>query len=535
MRGYGGVITECEPSTSSREEVFARVQAETGADFVHPYNDERVIAGQGTCSKEIIEDLGELDAVVAPIGGGGMISGTCLTLSNIAPKTKIYAAEPEQADDAYQSFKQGKIVAYDAPDTVADGLKVPLKERTWHFVSTYVTDVLTRLRAGDRRRDAADLGAHEDRDGAELGGAARHHPEEPRHLRRQARRRHHHRRQRRPRQAALAQVKGGDPMTKHENIAELEVGYDIPAAIGMAYEDIQTPCLILDLDALERNVKKMGDYARAHNMRHRAHGKMHKSVDVLKLQMEQGGAIGVCCQKVSEAEVFARAGIKDILVSNEVRDPAKIDLLARMPKHGGRVIVCVDDVANVADLSKAAQKHGTTLDVFVEIDCGAGRCGVTTTEAVVEIAKAVAAAPGLRFLGIQAYQGAMQHLDNYEDRKAKLDAAIAQVEDAVEALKKRGPRARARLRRRHRQLLLRVELRRLQRAAVRQLRLHGRRLRPHPRQGRQPHRPGRVGERALHPDQRDVPRQAPPRGLRRRPQGAVGRLAACRSSTAATT
>ncbi len=227
-------------------------------------------------------------------------------------------------------------------------------------------------------------------------------------------------------------------MTKQEDIAGLEVGYDIPASIGMAYEDIQTPCLILDLDALERNVRKMGDYASAHNMRHRAHGKMHKSVDVLKLQMEQGGAIGVCCQKVSEAEVFARAGIKDILVSNEVRDPAKIDMLARMPKHGGRVIVCVDDVANVADLSKAAQKHGTTLDVFVEIDCGAGRCGVTTTEAVVEIAKAVAAAPGLRFLGIQAYQGAMQHLDDYEARKAKLDAAIAQVKDAVEALKKEG-------------------------------------------------------------------------------------------------
>ena len=173
-------------------------------------------------------------------------------------------------------------------------------------------------------------------------------------------------------------------MTKHENIAELEVGYDIPASIGIAYEDIQTPCLILDLDALERNVKKMGDYARAHNMRHRAHGKMHKSIDVLKLQMEQGGAIGVCCQKVSEAEVFARAGVKDILVSNEVRDPAKIDRLARMPKiSGGRVIVCVDDVANIADLSAAAQKHGTELGVFVEIDCGAGRCGVTTTPAVV--------------------------------------------------------------------------------------------------------------------------------------------------------
>ncbi len=143
VRGYGGVITECEPSTTSREEVFARVQAETGADFVHPYNDPRVIAGQATCSKEMIEDLGALDAVIAPIGGGGMISGTCLTLSTIAPRTKIYAAEPQEADDAYQSFKQGHIVAYDAPVTVADGLKVPLKERTWHFVSRYVTDILT--------------------------------------------------------------------------------------------------------------------------------------------------------------------------------------------------------------------------------------------------------------------------------------------------------------------------------------------------------------------------------------------------------
>jgi threonine dehydratase len=143
VQGYGGVVTECEPSTSSREEYFARVQAETGAEFVHPYNDERVIAGQGTCSKEMIEDLGELDAVIAPIGGGGMISGTCLTLSRIAPGMKIYAAEPEQADDAARSFRAGHIIADDAPETVADGLKVPLKDLTWHFVSRHVTDILT--------------------------------------------------------------------------------------------------------------------------------------------------------------------------------------------------------------------------------------------------------------------------------------------------------------------------------------------------------------------------------------------------------
>ncbi len=142
MRGYGAEVVECEPSTSSREAVFAEVVASTGADFVHPYNDPRVIAGQGTCSKELFEDIGPLDAVIAPIGGGGMISGTCLALSELSPATKIYAAEPEQADDAYQSFRQGRIVAYDAPQTIADGLKVPLKERTWHFVSRYVADVL---------------------------------------------------------------------------------------------------------------------------------------------------------------------------------------------------------------------------------------------------------------------------------------------------------------------------------------------------------------------------------------------------------
>lgn len=147
VRGYGGRVVECEPSTSSREAVFAEVVAETGAEFVHPYNDARVIAGQGTCSKELIEQIGDLQAVVAPIGGGGMVSGTCLTLSNLAPGIKIYAAEPEQADDAARSFRAGHIIADDAPETVADGLKVPLKDLTWHFVKSGVTDILTASEA----------------------------------------------------------------------------------------------------------------------------------------------------------------------------------------------------------------------------------------------------------------------------------------------------------------------------------------------------------------------------------------------------
>jgi 3-hydroxy-D-aspartate aldolase len=229
-----------------------------------------------------------------------------------------------------------------------------------------------------------------------------------------------------------------DTMKDVINLDDYEVGFDIPALPGMDEADIQTPCLVLDLDALERNIKKMGDWARAHGMRHRVHGKMHKSVDVAKLQESLGGACGVCCQKVSEAEVFARGGIKDVLVSNQVRDPAKIDRLARMPKLGARTICCVDDLANVADLSAAAQKHGTQIECLVEIDCGAGRCGVTTTREVVEIAKAIDAAPGLKFAGIQAYQGAMQHMDKYEDRKAKIDVAVAMVKDAVDTLKAEG-------------------------------------------------------------------------------------------------
>ncbi|KAE9628575.1 3-hydroxy-D-aspartate aldolase BhcC [Parasedimentitalea maritima] len=227
-------------------------------------------------------------------------------------------------------------------------------------------------------------------------------------------------------------------MNIQTNINDLVVGYDVPALPGMDEADIQTPCLVLDLDALERNIKKMGDYAAAHGMRHRVHGKMHKSVDVAKLQEQLGGAVGVCCQKVSEAEVFVRGGIKDVLVSNQVRDPLKMDRLAQLPKLGSRILVCVDDLANVDGLSAAVQKHGTKLDCLIEIDCGAGRCGVNSTKDVVVIAKAIQAAEGLNFTGIQAYQGAMQHMDSYDDRKAKLDIAIDLVEDAVAGLKAEG-------------------------------------------------------------------------------------------------
>ncbi len=227
-------------------------------------------------------------------------------------------------------------------------------------------------------------------------------------------------------------------MNEKSNFSGLEVGYDVPALPGMDEADIQTPCLVLDLDALERNIVKMGNFARDMGVRHRVHGKMHKSVDVALLQEKLGDSCGVCCQKVSEAEVFARGGIKDVLVSNQVRDPAKIDRLARLPKLGARTICCVDDIENIAGLSAAAVKHGTEIECLVEIDCGAGRCGVTTTPAVVEIAQAIDGAEGLKFAGLQAYQGAMQHMDSYEDRRGKIDIAVDMVRDAVDALKALG-------------------------------------------------------------------------------------------------
>jgi len=222
------------------------------------------------------------------------------------------------------------------------------------------------------------------------------------------------------------------------NFDDYDVGYDIPAKPGMNETDIQTPCLVLDLDALDRNVKKMGDLCTEMGVRHRAHGKMHKSVDVAKLQETLGGSVGVCCQKVSEAEVFVRGGIKDVMVSNQVRDPAKLKRLAQMPKLGARILVCVDDPENVAELQAAAAAEGTKLECLVEIDCGAGRCGVSTSQDVVNIAKLIDAGDNLKFAGIQAYQGAMQHMDLYQDRKEKIDIAIDMVADAVTALKSQG-------------------------------------------------------------------------------------------------
>src|SRR3982074_2696131 len=212
---------------------------------------------------------------------------------------------------------------------------------------------------------------------------------------------------------------------------------NIPATVGMPVEDIDTPCLLVELDAFERNVAKLAKFIKDNGLRHRAHAKTHKSSDIAIYQIEKGGACGVCCQKVSEAEALVSAGIRDVLVSNEVGSPKKIERLAALATRA-RVIVCVDDLDNVDDLSAGAQKYGATIECLVEIDVGAGRCGVTPGEPAVKIAKKIHAAPGLRFSGLQAYQGKAQHAYDYAERKALIKAAIEETANTIQLLKAEG-------------------------------------------------------------------------------------------------
>jgi threonine dehydratase len=142
VRSYGGRILECEPTQAAREAMLDEVIAETGADLVHPYDDTRVIAGQATCALELLEQIEALDAIVAPVGGGGLVSGTCLTLARQSPQTLFYAAEPANADDAHRSLRAGEIVLRDGQHSVADGLNTNLKPLTWHFVSNFVEEIL---------------------------------------------------------------------------------------------------------------------------------------------------------------------------------------------------------------------------------------------------------------------------------------------------------------------------------------------------------------------------------------------------------
>jgi len=142
VESYGGKITFCEPTVSSRAEAAARVQAETGAVMVHPYDDDRIIAGQATAAKELLEELPDLDAILAPVSGGGLLSGTCLGAKGLRPDIRVFGCEPEHADDAYRSLQTGVLQKLEVSDTIADGLRASLAPRTFAILRKNVARVL---------------------------------------------------------------------------------------------------------------------------------------------------------------------------------------------------------------------------------------------------------------------------------------------------------------------------------------------------------------------------------------------------------
>ncbi|HEY6334929.1 MAG TPA: DSD1 family PLP-dependent enzyme [Alphaproteobacteria bacterium] len=209
-----------------------------------------------------------------------------------------------------------------------------------------------------------------------------------------------------------------------------------PADIGVPLTDVDTPALLVDLDALERNLRHLSTRAASLGVRLRPHAKTHKS-PVLALKQIALGAIGACCQKVSEAEALVQGGVRDVLVSNEVVGRRKLERLAALARDA-RIGVCVDAPEHVEALGSAARSYGVTLDVLVEIDVGAGRCGVEPGEAALALAEIVARTKGLRFRGLQAYHGSAQHLRGFEERRAAIAGAVEKVRRTTELLDRRG-------------------------------------------------------------------------------------------------
>jgi D-serine deaminase-like pyridoxal phosphate-dependent protein len=204
----------------------------------------------------------------------------------------------------------------------------------------------------------------------------------------------------------------------------------------MPLAQVDTPALVIDLDAFERNLERMADFVRAAGVRLRPHAKTHKSPSIAARQVALG-AVGVCCQKVSEAEVMVAGGVADVLVSNEVAGAGKLDRLAALARRA-KIGVCVDDAGNVAELEAAAAKAGAQLDVLVEIDVGARRCGVPPGEPAAQLARGIAGSPHLRFAGLQAYYGSAQHVREAAERKAQIARAVEHVKETLRALKAAG-------------------------------------------------------------------------------------------------
>ena len=209
-----------------------------------------------------------------------------------------------------------------------------------------------------------------------------------------------------------------------------------PAAVGMPLAEVDTPALILDLDPFERNLARMADAVRGQPVRLRPHAKSHKCAEIALHQIA-AGAVGVCCQKVSEAEALVAGGVGDVLIANEIVGAGKLERLAALARRA-RLAVCVDDAQNVLDLDAAAVRAGAQLDVLVEINVGADRCGVAPGAPALALAHGVAAGRNLRFAGLQAYHGGAQHLRSVAERRGAIGRAVAMVRATRELIEGSG-------------------------------------------------------------------------------------------------
>lgn len=200
-------------------------------------------------------------------------------------------------------------------------------------------------------------------------------------------------------------------------------------------EDVDTPALLLDLDAFEANIAAMTAALEGSAVRLRPHAKAHKCLEIARRQVA-AGAVGVCCQKAQEAEAMVGGGIADVLIANEVVGARKLARVAALARRA-RVAICVDDSANAADLERAESLAAVRLDVFVEVDVGARRCGVEPAEALT-LARLVSGFEHLRFAGLQAYQGSAQHLRSVAERREAIAKSCELVRVARDSILERG-------------------------------------------------------------------------------------------------
>lgn len=201
--------------------------------------------------------------------------------------------------------------------------------------------------------------------------------------------------------------------------------------------EIETPALLLDLDILERNIKVMSEFMKDKKAKLRPHFKTDKCPIISHMQIE-AGAKGITCAKLSEAEVLASAGIKDILIANQVVEQSKIYRLAGLALSGAKITVLVDNEENISRLSEAASMVGSTIYVLVEVDVGMKRCGVESAEDVYRLAKKVIQSKGLVFEGLQAYEGHLGHIEDIEARRHGVQEMILKVEGIIKFLEERG-------------------------------------------------------------------------------------------------